>query len=466
MAFSCIARQRGGHEIYMSYLDDIKADDFHLRFLMDDPSKNSERCGDNGVDSGFPCSSSFDVLQKVEVNQGSRVSTQGVAETRFHQVLPSTTVRVHLLLQPRFKMSTKEEIQVQSEQGMSEGKGVGNVLQILARAYPGTHTSVSQEENTGVICVGPIATAISLNRYFWIFPVDVLGSSSLNNTVFGAILCLQYSTTSFSVGFSSTPSFKLTKAIGVSPQNSSGFATTAASFTTLFVYRTASTSMLFMFSPPLMITSFNLSLISKYPSGCITPTSPVLNHPPSMFLAVASGSFKYPSMMEPPRITISPRVTPSCFTLFFVMRSITSTAVRPGVRTPCRAFSLACSVAGSLFQSFFQVQDTTTPPVSVSPYPWLTENPRDWVRRRIGAGGGAPAVRMWTLSVRGLALGVPESIFRMTGAPHMWVTRCRSMAEKTVAGSGLRIQMLVAPTAAVAHEKLHPLEWNMGRVHR
>ncbi|KAL9266203.1 NAC domain-containing protein [Drosera capensis] len=138
-----------GNEIYMSYLDDIKADDFHLQFLMDDPSKNSEPCGDNGVDSGFPCSSNFELLQKVEVNQGSRVSTQGLAETRFHQLLPSTTVRVHLLLQPRsqrdedyynmkhtgclsssichfqgrFKMSTKEEIQVQSEQGMSEGKG-------------------------------------------------------------------------------------------------------------------------------------------------------------------------------------------------------------------------------------------------------------------------------------------------------------------------------------------------------
>lgn len=137
-----------GNEIYMSCLDDIKADDFHLRFLMDDPSKISELCGDNGVESGFPCSSSFELLQKVEVNQGSCVSTQGVAETRFHQVLPSTTVRAHLLLQPRaqrvgdyynmkhsgclsssichfqgrFKMST-EEIQVQSEQGMGEGKG-------------------------------------------------------------------------------------------------------------------------------------------------------------------------------------------------------------------------------------------------------------------------------------------------------------------------------------------------------
>ncbi|KAL9256450.1 NAC domain-containing protein [Drosera capensis] len=52
-----------GNEIYMSYLDDIKVDDFHLRFLINDPSKSSK------------------------------------------------------------PMSTKEEIQDKSEQGMIEGKG-------------------------------------------------------------------------------------------------------------------------------------------------------------------------------------------------------------------------------------------------------------------------------------------------------------------------------------------------------
>ncbi|KAF5769207.1 hypothetical protein HanXRQr2_Chr14g0645591 [Helianthus annuus] len=71
------------------------------------------------------------------------------------------------------------------------------------------------------------------------------------------------------------PSLRVTNAHGVSPQNSSGRPTTAASFTAGCKYNTDSTSTLLIFSPPLMITSFDLSLISKYPSVCITPTSPV-----------------------------------------------------------------------------------------------------------------------------------------------------------------------------------------------
>ncbi|CAN6572634.1 unnamed protein product [Malus baccata var. baccata] len=74
---------------------------------------------------------------------------------------------------------------------------------------------------------------------------------------------LQYSMISFSVGLAVTSLFKLTNAHGVSPQNSSGLATTAASSTAGFVYNTDSTSTLLRFSPPLIITSLDLSLISK-----------------------------------------------------------------------------------------------------------------------------------------------------------------------------------------------------------
>ncbi|RID68571.1 hypothetical protein BRARA_C00719 [Brassica rapa] len=118
--------------------------------------------------------------------------------------------------------------------------------------------------------VEPIFFAISLSTNFITLPVEVLGNSSLNDTVLGTIYLgiffLQYSINSPSVGFRVKPGFKLTNAHGVSPQNSSGLATTATSFTAGFVYRTASTSTLLTFSPPVMIISFDLSLISKYPS--------------------------------------------------------------------------------------------------------------------------------------------------------------------------------------------------------
>jgi hypothetical protein len=70
-------------------------------------------------------------------------------------------------------------------------------------------------------------------------------------------------------------SLRLMNAHNVSPQKSSGRATIAASFTAGWLYSTDSTSTLLMFSPPLMITSLDRSQISMYPSGCITPTSPV-----------------------------------------------------------------------------------------------------------------------------------------------------------------------------------------------
>uniref|UniRef100_A0A0A0KR73 Uncharacterized protein n=1 Tax=Cucumis sativus TaxID=3659 RepID=A0A0A0KR73_CUCSA len=174
----------------------------------------------------------------------------------------------------------------------------------------------------------------------------------MKTTVFGTInpanFPLQYSIISSSVGTRVSPSLRLTNAHGVSPQNSSGRATTAASFTAGFVYRTDSTSTLLKFSPPLIITSFDLSFISKYPSGCITPTSPVKNHPSSVIaFLVASGSLKYPSIIDPPLITISPIETPSLCTLFPVPESNTSASAIARVRTPCRAFNRARSVAGN-----------------------------------------------------------------------------------------------------------------------
>uniref|UniRef100_A0A9I9EHL6 Uncharacterized protein n=1 Tax=Cucumis melo TaxID=3656 RepID=A0A9I9EHL6_CUCME len=276
-------------------------------------------------------------------------------------------------------------------------------------------------------CSGPNDLAFCLSTNFWIFPVAVFGISVMKITVFGTInlgnFPLQYSIISSSVGFRLNPSFKLINAHGVSPQNSSGRATTAASFTIGFMYKTDSTSTLLKFSPPLIITSFDRSFISKYPSGCITPTSPVKNHPSSLIaFAVPSGSFKYPSVTDAPLTTISPMEAPSLFTLFLVSGSNTSTASTASIRTPCLAFSRACSIAGSWFHSDFHEQQMIVPALSVNPYPWVTTNPSDSVRSRIDAGGGAPAVRILTGRSSGKLSGEFVSILSTTGAPHKCVT--------------------------------------------
>ena len=87
----------------------------------------------------------------------------------------------------------------------------------------------------------------------------------------------------------SAPGFRVTKACGVSPQVSSGRATTAASRTSGWRYSTSSTSSELMFSPPEMMMSFARSLISTYPSGWSTARSPVWNQSPAKAAPLAAG---------------------------------------------------------------------------------------------------------------------------------------------------------------------------------
>ena len=102
--------------------------------------------------------------------------------------------------------------------------------------------------------------AFFLNSNFWIFPVDVLGSSQ-NSIFFGTLnlakVSLQKSINSFSViGLSLTASIK---AQGTSPHFSSGLATTAAIETEGCFAKVFSISIDEMFSPPEIIISLDLS---------------------------------------------------------------------------------------------------------------------------------------------------------------------------------------------------------------
>ncbi|GAB2277679.1 hypothetical protein Dimus_012384 [Dionaea muscipula] len=112
-----------GNPIQVSYQlqDDMNTmkDNFQLGFMnTDDPNKGFEQLqpdhDENALDNDHDFSSttlpSFDVFEEVEVKHGLCISIRGFAETQFHQVLPSTTVQVHLLLQPRMQGNIDDKI--------------------------------------------------------------------------------------------------------------------------------------------------------------------------------------------------------------------------------------------------------------------------------------------------------------------------------------------------------------------
>ncbi|CAB4302244.1 unnamed protein product [Prunus armeniaca] len=68
-------------------------DDFSLGFINEDPNDNF--LNDGTMDDYSP-SPSFEVIEEIQVNHGMFVSTRQVAETFFHQLMPSQTVKVHL----------------------------------------------------------------------------------------------------------------------------------------------------------------------------------------------------------------------------------------------------------------------------------------------------------------------------------------------------------------------------------
>eukprot|EP00252_Welwitschia_mirabilis_P021120 TRINITY_DN5322_c0_g1_i1.p2 TRINITY_DN5322_c0_g1~~TRINITY_DN5322_c0_g1_i1.p2 ORF type:complete len:245 (-),score=-42.59 TRINITY_DN5322_c0_g1_i1:1151-1885(-) len=213
--------------------------------------------------------------------------------------------------------------------------------------------------------------ALSLSKNFCALPVAVFGMEATTTTVLGTMkpgsLCLQNRTISDCHFSESAPPDTTTNAHGVSPQCGSGRATTAASTTAGCEYSTDSTSTLLIFSPPEMMISFDRSLISIYPSGCRTATSPVRNHPPVKARAVASGLCRYPIISVGPRSITSPGDLPSLGTLRMVSGSFTSSSVRQSPRTPWRALMRARLDAGSWFQESCHVQQTTRPAVSVRP---------------------------------------------------------------------------------------------------
>ncbi|XP_024168165.1 uncharacterized protein LOC112174598 [Rosa chinensis] len=89
--------------------------------------------------------------------------------------------------------------------------------------------------------------------------------------------------------------------------------------------------------------------------------------------------------------------------LFFLFPLLTEHCLFPAYSypdppTPCLNFNLALSVAGNLFHPGFHAHDTTTPAVSINPYPVSHGNPSDSIRDVTTTGSEAPEVMIWFLA--------------------------------------------------------------------
>ena len=107
------------------------------------------------------------------------------------------------------------------------------------------------------------------------------------------------------------PSLKTTHATGRSDHFSCGTATTAASLTAGWPISAFSTSTELIHSPPLLIRSFERSVMRTYPSGSMVTTSPVRNQPSMVNLSASAGFRKYERATQGPRTCSSPIDFPS-----------------------------------------------------------------------------------------------------------------------------------------------------------
>lgn len=83
----------GDHNNFNKF-NEVESNDFPLRF--GDVTQNDDFLDDGDVDDDFSTTPSFEVYEKVEVNCGMLVSTRQVADTFFHQIVPSEIVKVYL----------------------------------------------------------------------------------------------------------------------------------------------------------------------------------------------------------------------------------------------------------------------------------------------------------------------------------------------------------------------------------
>src|SRR4249919_448056 len=106
------------------------------------------------------------------------------------------------------------------------------------------------------------------------------------------------------------------------------------------------------------------------------------------------------------------------------------------------------------------------PYVSVRPYTWIGRifsSPN--CSSKVGE-GGAPATVTFNCLPRRCAFGWLTRKICTVGAPLKCVTPSDSNRSHTRPGSIARRHTCVPPTAVTAQVKHHPLQWNIGSVHK
>jgi hypothetical protein len=128
----------------------------------------------------------------------------------------------------------------------------------------------------------------------------------------------------------------------------------------------------------------------------------------------------------------------------------------------------ARSAGASSGQSGWYSQISDGPYVSVSPYRCVTSIPIACTAAIVSAVGGAPptAARIVRSAVKPVRLPARASSASTTGAPHRCVTGCRAIRSSAPAASKDDWQTWLAPTAVTPQVSDHPLQWNIGSVHR
>ncbi|XP_065858223.1 NAC domain-containing protein 54 [Euphorbia lathyris] len=117
------------------------SDDYSLAFITDDPNSNFI---DEGNVEDLASSPSFEVIEEIKVNHGMFVSTRQAAETFFHQLVPSQTVKIHLNPEIMLDNYSMEKVEMEIQETSSKLFSMGIISKKM-------HSS--KKFATSVICI-------------------------------------------------------------------------------------------------------------------------------------------------------------------------------------------------------------------------------------------------------------------------------------------------------------------------
>mmetsp|Transcript_97657 Transcript_97657/g.291664 ORF Transcript_97657/g.291664 Transcript_97657/m.291664 type:complete len:341 (+) Transcript_97657:97-1119(+) len=305
-----------------------------------------------------------------------------------------------------------------------------------------------------------------------ILPVEVRGISGQTTTSSGswnlANFARQCSSMRCLRPSLDAPGSSTTVATGRSSHRGCGIATTAAMTTPLIDAMWFSRSMEEIHSPPDLMTSLDLSLMTMAPSSSILATSPVTSQP--LWNLSGAGHWKYSWMTQGPRTRSSP-ARPCGMSLSRFPGSATR-ASTPGSRRPARLVLLRSS-SGPLERSLCLATLLPRHPrgfVSVMPQPWTNSTLSSSPNQAIISGGGAEPPHVSVRSFRAPAtLATPRFSMawrtprQTVGTPRLKWTPQSSMQSRRLSASMKRpLKTVRVPSIMRTNGTPQLSTWNMG----